>query len=53
MSSFPEDRFFSGDLDLEDPLTLIFIALAAFIGQLSYLFLGIYHVNFIKLYIDI
>ena len=45
MSLFPEDRFFSGDI--EDPLTLIFVALAAFIGQLAYLLLGIYHVNFI------
>ena len=42
MSLFPEDRFVSGDL--EDPLTLIFVALAAFIGQMAYILIGIYHV---------
>ena len=42
MNSLQEDRFFSEALELEDPLTLLFVALAAFIGRLSYLLLGIY-----------
>ena len=42
MNSLPEDRFFSEALELEDPVTLLFVALAAFIGRLAYLLLGIY-----------
>ena len=49
MNSLQEDRFFSEALVLEDPLTLLFVALAAFIGRLSYLLLGIYPKNILNL----